>query len=243
MRTPLVADTDADPWSSASSDDDDEPDEYVSSLASPSSRAMRTELVNQLRIAGPVSTSMLCNRARDLVSIAFVGRGARSSTSALAGAALASSFANVTGTAVVVGLSGAINTLAGQAYGAGAYERVGGVCQRGVVALTCACVVIGAVWWRCDALLRAIGQEEEIAREAGAYARALIPQIFAYAWNISFQAFLQSQAVTAPQAVAGVVATILHAPWCYVLTRAYGAKGAALATGASTFTVLVVNLT
>lgn len=239
MRTPLVADTD--PWSS---EDDDGPEEYVSASASASSRATRRELVNQLRIAGPVSTSMLCNRARDLISIAFVGRGAYgSSTSALAGAALASSFANVTGTAVVVGLSGAINTLAGQAYGAGAYDRVGAVCQRGVVALTCACVVIGAVWWRCDALLRAIGQEEEIAREAGAYARALIPQIFAYAWNICFQAFLQSQAVTAPQAVAGVVATILHAPWCYVLTRAYGAKGAALATGASTFTVLVVNLT
>jgi len=240
MRTPLVADAeidDADPWSSASaSSSDDEPEEYVSS-----SPTTRRELVNQLRIAGPVSTSMLCNRARDLLSIAFVGRGG--STSALAGAALASSFANVTGTAVVVGLSGAINTLAGQAYGAGAYERVGGVCQRGVVALTCACVVISAVWWQCDALLSAIGQEEEIAREAGTYARALIPQIFAYAWNICFQAFLQSQAVTTPQAVAGVIATVLHAPWCYVLTRAYGAKGAALATGVSTFTVLVVNLT
>lgn len=162
MRTPLVADAeidDADPWSSASaSSSDDEPEEYVSS-----SPTTRRELVNQLRIAGPVSTSMLCNRARDLLSIAFVGRGG--STSALAGAALASSFANVTGTAVVVGLSGAINTLAGQAYGAGAYERVGGVCQRGVVALTCACVVISAVWWQCDALLSAIGQEEEIARD------------------------------------------------------------------------------
>lgn len=246
MQTPLV--DDADPWSS-SDDDDDEPEEYVSSSSSSTTRARtRRELVNQLRIACPVSTSMLCNRARDLISIAFVGRdaygsGSGSSTSALAGAALASSFANVTGTAVVVGLSGAINTLAGQAYGAKAFDRVGGVCQRGVVALTCACVGISGLWWYCDALLRAIGQEDEIAREAGQYARALIPQIFAYAWNICFQAFLQSQAVTAPQAVAGVVATILHAPWCYVLTRVYGAKGAALATGASTFTVLVVNLT
>lgn len=77
------------------------------------------EATAQASIAAPVAVSSLCNRARDVASLAFVG--ATKDVGALAGAALASTFANVTGNAVVVGLSSATVTLCGQAYGAGAH--------------------------------------------------------------------------------------------------------------------------
>jgi hypothetical protein len=77
-------------------------------------------------LAVPVTLASLCNRARDLISLGFVGADA-ATTAELAGAALASTIANVTGNAVVVGLVSALVTLGGQAYGRGARRRGVGV--------------------------------------------------------------------------------------------------------------------
>ncbi|CAL49970.1 Multi antimicrobial extrusion protein [Ostreococcus tauri] len=200
------------------------------------------EATAQASIAAPVAVSSLCNRARDVASLAFVG--ATKDVGALAGAALASTFANVTGNAVVVGLSSATVTLCGQAYGAGAHGGVGGTAQRGAVAILMACALAGgAAWPRAAACARAMGQDGEVAEKARAYIGGLIPGLFAYGLNATVQGYLQAIGTTRPQAYAGVLATLAHPLWCVIFSKlGFGFVGPAYATSVSTSIVLALNV-
>ena len=97
-------------------------------------------------LAVPVTLASLCNRARDLISLGFVGADA-ATTAELAGAALASTIANVTGNAVVVGLVSALVTLAGQAYGEGRGGEAWAWAQR-ALACCAATATATAIGWR-----------------------------------------------------------------------------------------------
>ncbi|PQP94852.1 hypothetical protein Pyn_37250 [Prunus yedoensis var. nudiflora] len=69
-----------------------------------------------------------------LVSVMFAGHlGERQ----LAGATLANSWANVTGFALVVGLSGALETLCGQGFGAKSYRMLGIYLQASCIISFC----------------------------------------------------------------------------------------------------------
>ena len=161
----------------------------------------RAEARAHVALALPVTLASLCNRARDLISLGFVG--AASATDGLAGAALASTIANVTGNAVVVGLTSALLTLAGQAYGDGRGGEAWAWAQR-ALACCAATATATAIGWRFveDALL-AWNFDAAIARSCAAYLRGLRPGLFAYAANACAQAWLQAQGCARPIAFAG----------------------------------------
>ena len=216
----------------------DEEEEEVTSTST--SRAVGREIRAHVGYALPVTTASLCNRARDLISLAFVG--GEKSTTALAGAAVASTMANVTGNAVLVGLTSALLTLAGQAYGAKKYGEVAAWTQRAAVVMFFAATCVSVGWTRMDRALVVLGQDAAIASAARAYLRGLTPGLFAYAGNACAQAFLQSQGTTRPQAVSGVAATMLHAPVCAAFkAMGFGFVGPAYATSVSTSSVLAWN--
>ena len=164
-------------------------------------------------LAVPVTLASLCNRARDLISLGFVGADA-ATTAELAGAALASTIANVTGNAVVVGLVSALVTLGGQAYGEGRGGEAWAWAQR-ALACCAATATATAIGWRfVEGGLSAWNFDAAIARSCAAYLRGLRPGLFAYEANACAQAWLQAQGSTRPIACAGVAATALHAPVC-----------------------------
>ena len=167
------------------------------------------EGVAQLRLALPVSLSMICNRVMSLTSVAFVGH---LGSLPLAGAALATTLGNVTGNSVMVGMASACSTLGGQAFGAERYSELGRVTQRALVILTLAACPIALSWSAAEPALLALGQDPAIARASATYLETLIPGLFFYAWNVVLQAYMQSQGITKPGAVAGVVAALLHVP-------------------------------
>lgn len=194
-------------------------------------------------LAVPVTLASLCNRARDLISLGFVGADA-ATTAELAGAALASTIANVTGNAVVVGLVSALVTLAGQAYGEGRGGEAWAWAQR-ALACCAATATATAIGWRfVEGGLSAWNFDAAIARSCAAYLRGLRPGLFAYAANACAQAWLQAQGSTRPIACAGVAATALHAPACLCFRRmGFGAVGPAYATSVSTSLVFAANAT
>ena len=199
------------------------------------------EARGQLNLALPVSLSMVCNRVMSLTSVAFVGHlGALP----LASAALATTLGNVTGNSIMVGMASASSTIGGQAFGAKRYATLGAVMQRCLLILTVAAVPIAATWTNAEAVLLRLGQDPDIARLSGVYMRCLIPGLFFYAWNISTQAYMQSQRITKPSAVAGVVAAAAHVPMNYLFIHAFGwgYAGAGLATSWSNGVVLSVNV-
>lgn len=199
------------------------------------------EARNQAGLALPVSLSMVCNRVMSLTSVAFVGR---LGPVPLAAAALATTLGNVTGNSIMVGLASAVSTLGGQAFGAGSYPTLGFVLQRAIIILTIAAVPISLAWWYSEGILRILGQEHDLAKASASYIRALIPGLFFYAWNVCLTAYLQSQRITRPAALAGVVAAVMHFPANIVFIHALGLGyvGAGLATSWSNGVVLCLNV-
>ena len=199
------------------------------------------EARNQAGLALPVSLSMVCNRVMSLTSVAFVGR---LGPVPLAAAALATTLGNVTGNSIMVGLASAVSTLGGQAFGAGSYPTLGFVLQRAIIILTIAALPISLAWWYSEGILRILGQEHELAKASASYIRALIPGLFFYAWNVCLTAYLQSQRITRPAALASVAAAVMHFPANVVFIHALGLGyvGAGLASSWSNGVVLCLNV-
>jgi MATE family multidrug resistance protein len=76
------------------------------------------------------------------------------------------------------GMATALDTLCGQAFGAGQYHHLGIYKQRAMLVIGLACVPFAFVWAYAGHILASIGQDPAVAAEAGAYARWLIPSIF-----------------------------------------------------------------
>ncbi|BAF21699.1 protein DETOXIFICATION 40 [Oryza sativa Japonica Group] len=143
---------------------------------------------------------------------------------------------------LMLGMGSAVETLCGQAYGAGRHEMLGVYLQRSAVLLTAAGVPLAALYACSERVLLLLGQSPEISRAAAGFARGLIPQIFAYAANFPIQKFLQAQSIVAPSAAVLAASFALHLPlsWAAVRVLGLGLPGAALALSA-TWWVLVAG--
>uniref|UniRef100_A0A453T3X2 Protein DETOXIFICATION n=1 Tax=Aegilops tauschii subsp. strangulata TaxID=200361 RepID=A0A453T3X2_AEGTS len=177
--------------------------------------------------------------ALQLVSVMFVGHLGELP---LAGASLATSLANVTGFSLLVGMSSALDTLCGQAFGARQYHLLGLYKQRAMVVLALACVPIALVWANTAQILLLLGQDAAIAAEAGAYARWLLPALVPYVPLVCQIRFLQTQSIVVPVMVSSAVTALNHILVCWALVHkvGMGSKGAALASTVSYSTNLAI---
>ncbi|KAK9818407.1 hypothetical protein WJX72_012193 [[Myrmecia] bisecta] len=185
-----------------------------------------------VQLSLPVSTAFLLNKSLSVVSVVFVGHlGAAE----LAAASLASSLANVTGYAVLAGLSSALQTLCGQAYGAKNYAAVGQSWQRALLILGIACVPISVLWLCIEPLLLLAGQEAQVASMAASYMRLLIPGVWSYGGFVATQYYLQAQGIVRPSAYVSAVAAAVHPLVNLLLIHwlGLGFLGAAVATAFS----------
>lgn len=160
----------------------------------------------------------------------------------LASSALAITFTNVTGHSLLVGFVAVMETLCGQAFGAGEFLQVGETLQRALVITTVICIPISAIWYYTEPLLLLCGQEAAIAAAAGLYAKWNLPGLFFHAWSEPIEKFLQSQGLMVPMATCSCVTLALHVPICYLLiyTCGFGYLGAAMASSVSYLVTLVV---
>ncbi|GAQ89633.1 MATE efflux family protein [Klebsormidium nitens] len=195
---------------------------------------VRREAHKQWRLALPICTMNVFNVLLAMVSVIFVGHlGAKE----LAAGALATGVANVTGIAVLEGLSGAIGTFCGQAFGAGQYMQLGHVLQRGLIINTLFCIPIAALWIHAEQILLLWGQSPRLAAMATQYMVRLIPGLLGSAWLYPTAQFIQAQGITVPQALTSGVTLALHIPSSYVFIYGLnlGFTGAAIANSVSCF--------
>lgn len=92
---------------------------------------------------------------------------------------------------LMLGMGSAVETLCGQAYGAGKYDMLGVYMQRSVVLLAATGVPLAVIYAFSRPILVFLGQSPEIAKAASVFVYGLVPQIFAYATNFPIQKFLQ----------------------------------------------------
>ncbi|KAL6839348.1 hypothetical protein ACP4OV_030845 [Aristida adscensionis] len=185
-----------------------------------------------VRLAGPIIASCVLQNLVNMVSLMFVGHLGEL---ALAGASLATSLANVTGFSVIIGMAAALDTLCGQAFGARQLRLLGVYKQRAMVVLGLACVPIAVAWAYAGPILVLLGQDPDIAAEAGAYARWLIPSLFVSVPLQCHVRFLQTQSVVLPVTASSGATALCHLVVCWALVRAagMGSKGAALSNAIS----------
>jgi MATE family multidrug resistance protein len=196
------------------------------------------EMMKQLELAGPMILVNLLQYGMIFVSVMFVGHLGELS---LASASIATSFAGVTGTALLMGMASTLETLCGQAYGAKQYHMLGIFLQRGILALVFISLPVTVIWYNIGELLIICGQDPEISAMAGEYARWLIPMLYALAISQPLIKFLLAQSVVIPMTMISILALVVHIPLCWLLIFkfGFGFRGAAITNGISSWLTVV----
>ncbi|WVZ76806.1 hypothetical protein U9M48_024738 [Paspalum notatum var. saurae] len=191
-----------------------------------------SEVKKQLRLAAPIAAGCLLQKVIQTISIMFVGRLGELP---LASASLATSFANVTGFSLLSGMASSLDTLCGQAFGAGQYHLLGIHKQRGMLVLAVVSIPVAAVWAYTGDILVWFRQDPEIAAGAGRYIRCMIPALFLFGQLQCHVRFLQPQNVVVPVMLSSAATAAAHVAVCWLLVRrlGLGANGAALANAVS----------
>ncbi|CAI6002822.1 unnamed protein product [Closterium sp. NIES-65] len=186
------------------------------------------EAAAQCSVGLPVAGTMAVNSFMQLLCLAFVGH---LGTQELACASIATALANVTGFSLLEGLASAMETVCGQAYGAGDLANLGTMLQRVHLILTLACLPISACWLATRPLLLFTGQDHAIASGAALYIAWEIPGLVASAAFLPITKFMQVQGVTLPLTVISLVSLLFLslASYLFIHTFALGFTGAAMA--------------
>ncbi|CAN6199106.1 unnamed protein product [Urochloa humidicola] len=198
------------------------------------------EAREQLGFAVPMVLTSMAYYGIPLVSVMFSGH---LGDVHLAGATLGNSWATVTGYAFVTGLSGALETLCGQAYGARLYRMLGLYLQSSLIMSAAVSVLVSALWWYTEPLLLFLRQDPEVSRAAAAFVRCQIPGLFAFSFLQCLLRYLQTQSVVLPLVVCSVAPFALHVALAHLLVNVLGLglPGAAAAASA-TFWVSCIML-
>ncbi|KAL0378035.1 UNVERIFIED_CONTAM: protein DETOXIFICATION 14 [Sesamum radiatum] len=153
----------------------------------------------------------------------------------LSSASIATSLCNVTGFSVLFGMASALETLCGQAYGAGQYLRVGTFTYGSIICLFLVCIPVSLLWIYTEKLLIFFAQDPLISAEAGKFAIWLIPTLFPYAILQSLVRYLQTQSVILPMLWSSLVSLCLQLAlcWAFIFKLNLGNAGAALSIGIS----------
>ncbi|KAL3508692.1 hypothetical protein ACH5RR_028093 [Cinchona calisaya] len=200
------------------------------------------EAKNQIWFSLPMILTNVSYYLIPLVSVMFAGHLGQVQ---LAASNLANSWASVTGLAFMVGLSGALETLCGQGYGARLYRMLGIYLQASCIVSFIFCIMVSILWWFSDIILTFLHQDPQISKAAGLYLRFLIPGLFAYGILQNILRFLQTQSIVAPLVVCSLGPLIIHFGITFVLVKwtFLGFSGAALAASISMWiSVLMLGL-
>lgn len=141
-------------------------------------------------------------------------------------------------------MGSALETLCGQAFGAGQMDMLGIYMQRSWVILFVTSLMMMFLYIFATPLLLLIGQTEEISHAAGKMALWMIPQLFAYAFNYPAAKFLQAQSKIMVMAYIAGVALVLHTffSWLFMLKLGWGLWGGALVLNLSWWFIVIAQM-
>ncbi|KAI3733269.1 hypothetical protein L1987_64489 [Smallanthus sonchifolius] len=192
-------------------------------------------------LAGPAIFTSVCRYSLGAVTQTFAGHVG---TLDLAAFSVENSVIAGFSLGIMLGMGSALETLCGQAYGAGHVDMLGVYMQRSWVILLVTALLMMNLYIFATPLLLLIGQTEEIARAAGKMALWMIPQLFAYALNYPMAKFLQAQSKIMVMAYIAGTALVLHTgfSWLFMLKLGWGLGGGAVVLNLSWWFIVVSQL-
>ncbi|KAL8130582.1 hypothetical protein V2J09_019737 [Rumex salicifolius] len=145
---------------------------------------------------------------------------------------------------VMLGMGSALETLCGQAFGAGKIRMLGVYMQRSWIILLLTALFLTPLYIWSPPILQLLGQTSEISKAAGKFAIWMLPQLFAYALNFPIQKFLQSQRKVWVMAWVSAIVLVLHTvmSWLFILKLGWGLVGAAVVLNTSWWMIVIGQL-
>ncbi|CAL9098920.1 unnamed protein product [Musa acuminata var. zebrina] len=193
---------------------------------------IREESKQTWSLAGPAILTGTFQFSIATVTAAFVGRlGALQLSAVSVAQGVIAGFAY----GAMLGMGSALETLCGQAVGAGQFHMLGIYMQRSWVISAATAMVLTPLYVFATPILRLLHQSKDISEVAGKYCGWIVPQLYAYAVNFPLQKFFQSQSkVWVVTLLSGAVLGV-HAllNWVFVSKLGHGLLGAAMVENVS----------
>ncbi|KAM3207900.1 hypothetical protein ACQJBY_062901 [Aegilops geniculata] len=138
-----------------------------------------------------------------------------------------------------LGMGSALETLCGQAFGAGQVSMLGVYLQRSWIILAVAALLMVPFYVFAEPILLAIGQDPAVAREAARFALYILPGALSFAVNFPTAKFLQSQSKVIVPVWICVGSLCFHVALSYLLVTVlgWGSPGAAVAYNLSLWAI------
>ncbi len=137
-----------------------------------------------------------------------------------------------------LGVVSALEPLVSQAYGAHDREAVAAHLARGLVLALVASLPMAVVLWAGGAIFRHLGQNAEVAREAGVFCRVIVGSIPPFLLFGTLRLCLQGMSIVRPAVWAAVVGNVVNLAGNYLFIFGHGGAPALGVAGSAAATVL-----
>ncbi|KAH0649182.1 hypothetical protein KY285_034430 [Solanum tuberosum] len=133
---------------------------------------------------------------------------------------------------ILIGMASGLETLCGQSYGAKQYHMLGLHLQRSLIVLTITTTLLLPLFLFTTPILKALGQENDIAQVAGVVSLWFIPVAYAYVVSFTCQMYLQAQSKNIIIAYLAAITLIIHTflSWLLTIKYKFGLSGAMIST-------------
>ncbi|KAL2920735.1 Protein DETOXIFICATION 35 [Bienertia sinuspersici] len=199
------------------------------------------ETLKLWKIAAPLVFTIICQFASNSFTNIFVGHIGELELSAVS---ISLSVIGIFSFGFMLGMGSALETLCGQAFGAGQVHMLGIYMQRSWIILLLSCLVLLPVYIFTTPILKLLGQDHDIANLAGKFTLLTIPQLFSLAINFPTQKFLQAQSKVDVLAWIGFISLIEHVAllWLFISVFDWGLLGAAAAFNITSWAVTIAQV-
>ncbi|XP_074289982.1 protein DETOXIFICATION 35-like [Silene latifolia] len=204
-------------------------------------KVFKIETVRLWKIAAPLVFLSLCNYGTNTVTTIFVGHLGELELSAVS---IALSVINTFAYGFLLGMGSALETLCGQAFGAGQIHMLGIFMQRSWIILLLGCLAILPIYIFATPILKLLGQDDDIAELAGQFTILTIPNLISLAICFPAQKFLQAQTKVRVLAWIGLLALVGHCflLWLFIHVLGWGVSGAGIAFNFSRWVIVIAQL-
>ncbi|KAG0549875.1 hypothetical protein BDA96_01G292100 [Sorghum bicolor] len=193
------------------------------------------------RLTFPVLLAEVFQFSIGFVTTAFVGH---LGDVELAAVTVAENILDTSAYGLLFGMGSALNTLIGQAVGAGQLDRLGTYTQQSLIICGTTALALAPVYIFATPILQFfLHQPVDVSRAAGQYARWAIPRLFANAMDIPLLMFFRGQSRVWTLAAISGVALAVHTVLTYIAVRqlGYGLPGAAVAGDISQWLIVAAQ--
>ncbi|KAM3266743.1 protein DETOXIFICATION 21 [Capsicum annuum] len=180
-------------------------------------------------VAGPAILTRFSTFGVNIISLAFIGHiGATE----LAAYSLIFTVLLRFSIGILIGMASALETLCGQSYGAKQCQMLGLHLQRSWIVLTITTTLLLPIFLFTTPILKALGQQHDIAQVAGIVSLWFIPVVYAYVVSLTCQMYLQAQSKNMVIAYLAAITLIIHVflSWLLTIKFKFGLSGAMVST-------------